>query len=82
MYMGDPDFTQVPTKELLDKDYIASRAKLITDTDQPAVAGDPVDYLSYAADDSYELPSTSHVSIVDSKGNCISSRIKISCSTI
>ncbi|HDZ31519.1 MAG TPA: gamma-glutamyltransferase, partial [Pseudoalteromonas sp.] len=72
MYMGDPDFTQVPTKELLNKDYIASRAKLITETDQKAVAGNPVGYLSYAMDDSYELPSTSHVSIVDSKGNAVS----------
>jgi gamma-glutamyltranspeptidase/glutathione hydrolase len=72
MYMGDPDFTQVPTQELLNKDYIASRAKLITETDQKAVAGNPVGYLSYAMDDSYELPSTSHVSIVDSKGNAVS----------
>lgn len=72
MYMGDPDFTQVPTQELLNKDYMASRAKLITETDQKAVAGNPVGYLSYAMDDSYELPSTSHVSIVDSKGNAVS----------
>ena len=72
VYMGDPDFTQVPTKELLDKKYIASRAKLITETDQKAVAGEPVDYLAYAKDDSYELPSTSHVSIVDSEGNAVS----------
>jgi gamma-glutamyltranspeptidase/glutathione hydrolase len=71
-YIGDPDFTQVPTKALLNKDYIASRAKLITEQDQKAVAGNPVDYLSYAMDDSYELPSTSHVSIVDSKGNAVS----------
>ncbi len=70
--MGDPDFTQVPTKELLNKDYIATRAKLITEQDITAVAGNPVDYLSYAKDDSFELPSTSHVSIVDSQGNAVS----------
>lgn len=72
VYMGDPDFTQVPTKELLNKDYIATRAKLITEQDITAVAGNPVDYLSYAKDDSFELPSTSHVSIVDSQGNAVS----------
>ncbi|MGE6460211.1 gamma-glutamyltransferase [Pseudoalteromonas tetraodonis] len=71
-YIGDPDFTQVPTEELLNKDYIATRAKLITEKDQKAFPGDPVDYLSYANDDSFELPSTSHVSIVDSKGNAVS----------
>ena len=72
VYMGDPAFTDVPTKELLNKDYIASRAKLISEKDTKAVAGDPVSYLSYATDDSYELPSTSHVSIVDSFGNAVS----------
>lgn len=72
MYMGDPDFTQVPTKELLNKKYIASRAKLITEQDTKAEAGNPVGYLSYAKDDSFELPSTSHVSIVDSFGNAVS----------
>ncbi|MFP3374695.1 gamma-glutamyltransferase, partial [Pseudomonas sp. SIMBA_068] len=51
---------------------IKSRATLITEKDQHAVAGDPVNYLSYAQDDSYELPSTSHVSIVDSFGNAVS----------
>ncbi|WP_350624147.1 gamma-glutamyltransferase, partial [Pseudoalteromonas sp. 24-MNA-CIBAN-0067] len=45
-YIGDPDFTQVPTEELLNKDYIATRAKLITEKDQKAFPGDPVDYLS------------------------------------
>ena len=35
-YIGDPDFTQVPTEELLNKDYIATRAKLITEKDQKA----------------------------------------------
>ncbi|WP_372761164.1 gamma-glutamyltransferase [Pseudoalteromonas sp.] len=71
-YMGDPDFTAVPTKELLNKRYIASRAKLITEHDSKAKAGNPVDYLTYAMDDSYELPSTTHVSIVDSQGNAVS----------
>lgn len=72
VYMGDPDFTEVPTQALLNKSYIKSRATLITEKDQHAVAGDPVNYLSYAQDDSYELPSTSHVSIVDSFGNAVS----------
>ncbi|MBQ4832434.1 gamma-glutamyltransferase [Pseudoalteromonas sp. MMG010] len=72
VYMGDPDFTDVPTQELLDKQYISKRAKLITEVDKVATPGEPRKYLSYAPDDSYELPSTSHVSIIDSFGNAVS----------
>ncbi|MGS0496812.1 gamma-glutamyltransferase [Pseudoalteromonas mariniglutinosa] len=72
VYMGDPDFADIPTHELLDKRYVEQRAKLITERDEKAVAGQPRPRLSYAQDDAYELPSTTHVSIVDSEGNAVS----------
>lgn len=72
VYMGDPDFTYIPTQELLEADYIRQRSALITEKDTPAVAGEPKEKLAYAQDDAYELPSTSHVSIVDSAGNAVS----------
>ncbi|PCK32343.1 gamma-glutamyltransferase [Pseudoalteromonas piscicida] len=73
-YVADPDFVAVPTRELLDEQYLSSRSKLIGDMDNPHFpVGDPtVGKLAYAMDDSYELPSTSHVSIVDADGNAIS----------
>lgn len=72
VYMGDPDFAYIPTQELLKADYIRQRSALITEKDTPAVAGEPVEKLAYAQDDAYELPSTTHVSIVDSAGNAVS----------
>lgn len=72
VYMGDPDFMAIPTEGLLNKEYIASRAKLISEKDVHAEAGSPPNSLAYAQDDAYELPSTSHVSIVDSEGNAVS----------
>ncbi|MCF6442311.1 gamma-glutamyltransferase [Pseudoalteromonas luteoviolacea] len=73
-YIADPDFVDVPTQGLLNPVYLNSRAKLIGERDnQDVPVGDPsMGKLSYAQDDSYELPSTTHLSIVDSKGNAVS----------
>ncbi|NNG42986.1 gamma-glutamyltransferase [Pseudoalteromonas sp. NEC-BIFX-2020_002] len=72
VYMGDPDFADIPTRELLAHSYVSQRATLITEHDKKAEAGQPRPLLSYAQDDAYELPSTTHVSIVDAKGNAVS----------
>lgn len=72
VYMGDPAFADIPTQELLATDYIKKRSQLISEKDVHAKAGEPSAKLSYAIDDAYELPSTSHVSIVDSQGNAVS----------
>ncbi|WP_238937496.1 gamma-glutamyltransferase [Pseudoalteromonas sp. S16_S37] len=73
-YVADPDFASVPTKALLRDDYLQKRAELISDKDNHNVpVGDPTrGDLAYAQDDGYELPSTTHVSIVDSQGNAVS----------
>ncbi|REL29363.1 gamma-glutamyltransferase [Thalassotalea euphylliae] len=72
-YVADQDFVTVPTQALLADTYLDQRAQLIqTEKDMgTAQAGQPV-ALSYAINDSFELPSTSHISIVDGDGNAIS----------
>jgi len=73
VYMADPDFISVPVAALLKDEYIKSRRLLINQTDMgKAVAGQPSLSLSWAQDDSFEMPSTSHISIVDDKGNAVS----------
>lgn len=75
-YMADSDFVPMPTKGLLDPTYLADRAALLSqDTAlQEVVPGTPAfDHaLLWADDDSLELPSTSHISIVDAEGNALS----------
>nr|WP_232056562.1 gamma-glutamyltransferase [Pseudoalteromonas sp. A25] len=73
-YVADPDFVAVPTDALLRADYLKHRATLIGEKDNHNVpVGDPTKgKLAYAQDDGYELPSTTHVSIVDSQGNAVS----------
>lgn len=73
-YVADADFVDVPSNALISKDYIAQRVKLI-DLNQDmgkAIAGKPAENLVRADDNAYELPSTSHISIVDGDGNAIS----------
>ena len=75
-YMADSDFVPMPTKGLADPAYLAERGKLLAGDDAlPEVTpGNPAfDHaLLWADDKSIELPSTSHVSIVDSAGNVAS----------
>jgi gamma-glutamyltranspeptidase/glutathione hydrolase len=60
-YIGDPDFVSVPSKQLVDGEYLDRRARLIGDR---AIAlaqpGDP------------EAPGTTHFTIVDGEGNVVS----------
>jgi len=73
-YVGDPDFVTVPVEGMLDKDYLASRAALITDTDlgttEPGTP--PGEFDPLAADTRTKTSGTSHVSIVDKHGNALS----------
>jgi gamma-glutamyltranspeptidase/glutathione hydrolase len=75
--MADSDFVPMPTKGLVDPAYIQDRAGLIGATDkalETVEAGQPAwDHAMLLADDqSIELPSTSHISIVDGYGNALS----------
>jgi gamma-glutamyltranspeptidase/glutathione hydrolase len=76
-YVADTDFVPLPgnsAKPLLDKKYLAERAALITDKSMgPAKPGTPPGMnVAWGQDTSPELPSTSHISIVDGNGNAIS----------
>lgn len=76
-YVADTDFVPLPgksVKPLLDKNYLAMRAALITGKSMgTARFGQPpgVD-VAWGIDNSPELPSTSHISIVDRDGNALS----------
>ncbi len=75
-YMADSDFVPMPTKGLVNPAYLAERAALLAGemalTD--IAPGNPeFDHaLNWADDEAIELPSTSHISIVDAYGNVLS----------
>ncbi|MEM1114635.1 MAG: gamma-glutamyltransferase [Pseudomonadota bacterium] len=73
-YAADADFVAVPIEPLISEAYLEQRRALIDPArDMGRVeAGEPHGSLSYADDDSYDLPSTSHMSIVDQYGNALS----------
>ena len=75
-YMADIDFVPMPLEGLVDPDYLAERAQLLergSALDEVAPGSPEFSHASLWADDvSLELPSTSHVSIVDADGNAVS----------
>lgn len=75
-YMADSDFVPMPTEGLTAASYLDERAALLSGDDalQEVSAGAPEwDHaMLYADDESLELPSTSHISIVDQYGNALS----------
>ncbi|MDA7963934.1 gamma-glutamyltransferase [Ruegeria sp.] len=75
-YMADSDFVPMPTEGLVDPDYLAQRGSLLSEGGAlvDIAPGNPeFDHASNWADDvSLELPSTSHISIVDAYGNVLS----------
>ncbi|RHZ96228.1 gamma-glutamyltransferase [Cereibacter sphaeroides] len=75
-YMADSDFVPVPVEGLLDPAYLAARAELLRGDDAlPEVAAGTPEWdhaAILAPDESLELPSTSHISIVDAAGNVLS----------
>ncbi len=74
VYIADPDFVKAPLAALLDARYVASRAKLIDAKHSlgRAQAGVPAGVaVSYGLAEPLELPSTTHVSIVDAEGNAV-----------
>jgi gamma-glutamyltranspeptidase/glutathione hydrolase len=75
-YMADHDFVPMPTQGLVDPGYLSERGELLN-TDGALIDAKPgnpaFDHASNWADDvSIELPSTSHISIVDQYGNVLS----------
>ena len=74
-YIADTDFVPVPTKGLIAQEYLEERGALLRGDDAlPEVrAGQPeFDHaLNLTDGGALDLPSTSHISIVDSYGNAL-----------
>lgn len=67
VYLGDPDFFDVPIEGLLDPAYAAAiRAKIDMDKATPASSIRPAEKLPY------ESPDTTHYSVADQFGNMVS----------
>ncbi|MBC6403267.1 MAG: gamma-glutamyltransferase family protein [Hyphomonadaceae bacterium] len=73
-YVADEDFVDVPIAAMLDKDYLKSRAALIsTDKAIPRVtAGTPAKFPGRGTDATPDAPGTSHFTVVDSNGLTVS----------
>lgn len=75
-YMADSDFVPMPTKGLTADAYLDQRAALLSGDDAlPEVAAGAPEWdhaILLSDDESLELPSTSHISIVDQYGNALS----------
>ena len=76
IYIADSDFVNVPIKEMIDYKYLKERSKLLDRKNklEKIKAGRLTNNLSmkWSEDNSIELPSTSHISIVDQYGNALS----------
>jgi gamma-glutamyltranspeptidase/glutathione hydrolase len=75
-YVADPDFIPVPVQGLLDPAYLKGRAALINlkKTMGKASPGIPprMPVRTWNPGASFELPSTSHIVVVDARGNALS----------
>lgn len=73
-YLGDSDVVKVPLRGLLDDGYLRQRSALIrADQALPkAEPGAPPGATIRPALPAHEGPSTSHLSIIDAKGNAVS----------
>ncbi|RYY27578.1 MAG: gamma-glutamyltransferase [Sphingomonadales bacterium] len=71
MYLGDPDFVQIPIKGLLDKKYIASRSALIDAKGSMTsiTAGIPKGAPPRRSAPVSDVPGTTSLSVADAQGN-------------
>ena len=74
VFIGDPDFVDVPVGGLLDPGYLDLRARQIGPHAMTAVLpGDPPrKHASLPASDPGEMPATTHLAVVDDAGNAVS----------
>jgi gamma-glutamyltranspeptidase/glutathione hydrolase len=74
-YIADPDFVEVPLGGLLDPGYLATRASLVSPHEtMDEVAPGRLDHpqqLNLGPNEALELPSTTHLSVVDGQGNAV-----------
>jgi len=74
-YVADPAYADVPVAAMLNPQYLRQRGALIRPGRSmgTALPGDPAGQLhARARDDSFEVPSTTHISAVDRDGDVVS----------
>ena len=72
-YVADPAFMKVPTTQLLATGYLKQRAQLLRNTQNALIEVTPGQLVpTQPAATALELPSTSHLVIVDAEGNVVS----------
>ena len=73
-YLADSDFVSVPnTQHYLDKDYLDSRRQLISlKADMGHAKAGDISINDFAPNEDISQPNTSHISIIDKKGNALS----------
>ncbi len=72
-FVGDPEFVQVPARAMLADAYLKQRAAAINATDKALEKVNHGDFKrNYSQGKPIELPSTSHLVIVDKDGNVVS----------
>ncbi len=71
-YVADPAFVGVPVAGLLDTDYVSRRAALGPGLTGAATAGTPPGGIFRAPDATHEPAGTSHLVVVDARGNAVS----------
>jgi gamma-glutamyltranspeptidase/glutathione hydrolase len=75
-YVGDPDFVRAPIAGMIDRNYLAQRAKLINPQHFAAgtvAPGEPpgLHADNWGRDQTPEFPSTSNMAIIDRAGNAL-----------
>lgn len=73
-YIADTDFTRLPFAALINQSYLKGRTELISHDSNIRFARKGAAYHDafLESDVSYDLPNTSHISIVDKEGNAVS----------
>jgi len=77
LYVADPDIVHVPVSSLLDKGYLAQRTALIDparDMGTAQAGTPPIQHAQreFAPQRTPQLPGTSHLSVVDNRGEVVS----------
>lgn len=74
MYIADTAFSRLPFAALINQSYLRRRAEQISPDKNIRFARPGAAYSEafLQTDNSYDLPNTSHISIVDKKGNAVS----------
>ena len=72
-YVGDPKFVNVPTRAMISQAYLKPRAEEIRKADKALETIQAGKFgKAYAQGMAVELPSTSHLVVVDKDGNVVS----------